>query len=159
MTYRTTTAWALGRTTETAAKTAAKTLGGLPVTLDTAEALRFPAGWLLDLPLPVTLGMHVPGVPGVVRASRSADALAAASEAGEVALDVEEWRALVAGTEADRVWPRDLVLICERKRAEPAWRLTGEEALDGAQPDPDEQWSLERALARLGVELVSLELE
>lgn len=113
----------------------------------------FPARWLADLPAPPSIGVHVPGVEGVVRFALGGDG--AADEQGAV-FGVEEWRALVAGVEADRVWPADLRGFCARKRAEPAWRLEAGEALAGVRPDPSERWSLRRVLARLGAELVSL---
>jgi hypothetical protein len=76
----------------------------------------------------------------------------------DVVFDAEEWVALVVATEADRVWAADFRTFCERKRAEPAWRLELPEALAGGQPDPAERWDLGRVLRRLAADVLSVEL-
>src|SRR5262245_42698495 len=105
---------------------------GLPARLAWGEALSFPASWILDLPRAVELVLHVPGIPGVVRAGRSRAVLDAARAAGEIAFDAVEWRALVAGAQADRVWALDFRGFCEPKRGEPEWSLSEADALAGA---------------------------
>lgn len=119
------------------------------------EVLSLPAILLARLPAPPRLGLHVAGVPGVVRV----DPLGMeGSEPDDVVFDADEWAALVVAAEADRVWPADLRAFCERKRAEPAWRLELSEALAGAQPDRGERWDLGRVLRRLAASVLSIEL-
>ncbi len=123
-----------------------------------ADALELPAGLLPDLPAPPSLGLHVPGVPGVVRVELDQERARAARAEGELVIDEGEWRALVLGAEADRAWSADLVGFCRRKQSEPSWRIEEETALAGAQPDPSEVWSAARVLDRLGAEVLSIEL-
>ena len=142
-----------------AAIQAAKVLTrGLVRPLRFAEALELPAALLAALPVAPSLGLHVAGVPGVVRVELDAERAEAARAEGELVFDAGEWRALVLGAEADRAWSRDLVAFCQRKRSEPAWRIEQETALAGAQPDPREQWSAARVLERLGADVLSIEL-
>jgi hypothetical protein len=131
----------------------------LPQRIAWSEALQFPAGWVLDLPRAVELALHVPGVLGVVRASRTKDVLVGAYAAGEIAFDAAEWRAIVEGVQSDRIWPQDFRAFCERKRDEPELSLTAEIALAGAQPDRGEQWTLARVLRRIGAEVIAIDVE
>lgn len=112
-------------------------------------ALGLPAHVLGSLPRPLALSGSVFGQR--IR-------FAGEREAGVACFDADEWAALVTAAEADRVWASDLAAFCRRKREEPAWRLTLEEALAGAQPDPDERWSVRRVLERLGMELHEVQL-
>lgn len=130
----------------------AKPLAGRLLSPLAAEVLRFPARYLLELPLAPALALHVPGLDAAVRISIDGDA-----DEGELALDPDEWRALVVGVEADRVWPRDLAALLRRKASEPAYRVGALDALAGAQPDPRETWDLASVLDRLGAELLSVE--
>ena len=132
---------------------AAKRLSGRPLPVWGAEVLSMPARLLLELPLSPSLALHVPGVEGIVRVSADGEA-----DEGDLGFDLDEWRALVLGVEADRVWPLDLTAFCRRKAAEPAYRLEPVDALAGGQPDPRETWDLATVLDRLGVELLGVEM-
>lgn len=123
------------------------------------EALSLSARQLAALPLPPRLGLHVPGVPGIVRVELDPAEAGASRAEGELVLDRGEWRALVLGAEADRLWPSDLAALCRRKVSDPSFRIDVESALAGAQPDPRESWSVARVLSRVGAELLSIELE
>jgi hypothetical protein len=129
-----------------------------PIALRYSEALALPAALLPDLPVVPTLGLHVPSVPGIVRVALDEARAELARQEGEVVIDADEWRAIVQGAEADRLWPAQLAAFCARKRAEPAWRIEPEIALAGAQPDPNEQWSARRVLQRIGAEVLSIDL-
>lgn len=143
--------------TEPGVSPSARALGGpRPLPPRVSGALELPARLLFELPLAPSLGLHVPGVEGVVRVSRAAEE--SEDDTSGPSLDAEEWVALVLGAEADRVWPRDLVGLLARKAADPSFRLIPEITLEGAQPDPEERWSLRRLLDRIGAELLSIEL-
>lgn len=134
----------------------AKTLGSLPppaVTGPVAEVCSLPARWLFDLPEPVELALHVPGIPEVVRIDLDGER----EEDESLWLDADEWVALAVGAEADRAWAPDLRAWLERKQAEPSFRLSAELTLAGAQPDRDETWSVGRVLRRLGATLLSVD--
>lgn len=120
------------------------------------EALELPAEVLGSLPLTPRLTLHVGGVPGLVVIDL--EPASAPTSEGELRFDAAEWRAIVVAASADRVWPMDFVSFCRRKRDEPAWRIEEETALAGAQPDPRERWSARRVLARIGAELVSIDV-
>jgi hypothetical protein len=128
-----------------------------PLSLRFGEALALPAAVLPDLPVPPAIGLHIPSVPGIVRLAL--DPQKAEPRDGELVIDAGEWRAIVAGAEADRLWPASFVAFCARKRDEPSWRIEAEIALAGAQPDPNECWSVSRVLRRIGAEVVSIDLE
>lgn len=130
----------------------AKPLSGRPLPMWAAEVGQLPARVLLELPAPPVLGLHVPGVDGVLRVSVDGE-----GEPGEIGLDRDEWHALVVGVEADRVWPRDLVAMLRRKATEPTYRLDLLDALAGGQPDPEESWDLAAVLDRLDAALLSVE--
>ncbi len=138
----------------------AKPVGGLLPRLGAVDAgleaavRELPAAILLELPRPVCLGLHVPGVPGVIRVGADPSA----ADEGELTLAPDEWAALVAGAEADRVWPAHLRAALAQKRAEPATRLDREWALAGAQPDPAERWTAGQVLERVGATLLSIDL-
>ena len=119
------------------------------------EALALPAILLARLPAPPRLGLHVPGLTGVVRVDPIGED--DDGDPDDVVFDADEWAALVVATEADRVWPADFRTFCGRKRAEPEWRLELPEALAGGQPDRRESWDLGRVLRRLGANVLSLE--
>lgn len=121
------------------------------------EALDLPGALLPELPLPPTLALRVPGVAGLVRVVPAA--AEGSSSAAEVVLDADEWRAVVLGAEADRLFSAGFTALCARKRSEPRWRIGPEVALDGARPDPRERWSAARVLERIGAEVISIELE
>ncbi len=129
-----------------------KILAGRPQPTWAQDVLDLPARVLLDLPVPPRLGLHVLGVEGVVRIGGDIRPDA------EVGFDREEWRALVVATEADRVWPHDFTRFCQLKAAG-SHPLGLTEALAGAQPDLQEEWSLRAVLERLGVELLSIDLD
>lgn len=123
-----------------------------------AEALDLPARWLGSLPLAPSLALHVPKVPGVVRVEFDPALARAARRGADIVLDAHEWRALVLGVEADRLWPADLAALCSRKRSEPAWRIEPEAALAGAQPVSCEPWTVRQVLERADAHVLSIEL-
>ncbi len=127
-----------------------------PIALHNAEALELPADLLAELPLPPKLALHVPGVPGIVRVLLDAEG---EGEPGALTFDAEEWRAIVLGAQADRLWPSTFVALCARKRDEPAWRIDAEMALAGAQPDPRQRFSVARVLSRLGAQVLAIEVD
>lgn len=139
----------------------AKTLGpifpepGLDHPEATAEVGEMPARWLFSLPQAVELSLHVPGVAGVVRVNLDGESTDDDTD-GSVWLDGDEWIALVVGVEADRVWDLDLRGWLERKRTDPAFRLCPELTLAGAQPDPEESWTVARVLDRVGASLLGV---
>jgi hypothetical protein len=117
-----------------------------------AELLAFEALRVHELPLPVTLVLFLPGFGriGVGPAAR---------EDCDLHFDAAEWRALVEGVRADRVWPRELCGFAARKLADEAFRITAAEALAGAQPDPDGgAWTVAQVVDRLGAGLVEVQL-
>jgi hypothetical protein len=147
--------------------------------------LALPALALADLPEPITLHLHVPGAPGSVvfttqRIPCSDPCNTAAGTARTAALnatssahshvrphadavravltfDRDELRALVLGVEADRIWHREFLGFCFEKWRAPAFRLTAELALGGANRDCQASWSCERFLQRLQARLCSVE--
>jgi len=127
---------------------AGKVIAGRPLPAWCADVLSFPACLLFELPSAPALGLHVPGVEGIVRVGAE----------GAVSFDGPEWINLVIATEADRVWPLDFTALCQKKAAAGAL-LTAEDVLDGAQPDRAERWSVGEVLDRLGVELLSVDLD
>lgn len=140
---------------ESAARRGAKVLTRALRPLRWSEALELPGRWIAELPCPPALALRVPGVPGLVRVDVAGRCPA---RPDEVVLDAEEWRSVVLGVEADRLWRADFVGLCARKRSDPSWRIGAEVALAGAQPDPEERWSTARVLARLEAEVLEIEL-
>ena len=126
---------------------AGKRLSGRPQPLFGAEVLALPASMLFELPDPPRLGLHVPGVEGIVRVGESA----------AISFDEAEWNVLVCATEADRVWPRDFALFC-RLKADSGNPLEAVDALAGAQPDPTVSWTVGDVLERVGATLLSVDL-
>ena len=130
-----------------------------------APLLNLPAELVPDLPLPVTLWLAIEGAPARVqlttrprRSSEDTDVECPDRSLADVIMfDREEFRALVRAVEADRIWRKDLLGLCFDKWRRPDHRLTAEDALAGANPDP-QHWSLERVLTRLGATLERLEL-
>ncbi len=102
--------------------------------------------------------LRVGGLSCLVRLDSAIGSTRSAS-GDQVVLDADEWRAIVLGAEADRLWSRDFAGLCARKRSDPSWRIDAEVALAGAQPDERERWSAARVLERVGAEVVAIELE
>jgi hypothetical protein len=139
-------------------------------TLRWTEALELPGAVLPELPLPPTIDVRVAGISGVVRLdtgarSACAEGLGGQRERGErgqdarVQIEAEEWRAIVLGAEADRLFARDFLALCARKRSDPTWRIDLESTLAGARPDANERWSAWRILDRIGARVVAIHLE
>ena len=81
------------------------------------------------------------------------------SSDGRLTLDSLEWKALVAGVEAERFLPEDLRTFCQRRREMPEARLDLETTLDGAVADARERaLSVGQTLERLGVTLLTVSL-
>jgi hypothetical protein len=118
-----------------------------------SEALDLPAELLGALPLPPRILVHVPSVPSLVVIH-----LDIPERIGDVAIDAGEWLAIVRGAEADRMWSADFATLCLRKLAEPSFRIDGETALHGAQPDPGVRWTARAVLERIGAEVISIDL-
>jgi hypothetical protein len=117
------------------------------------EALELPADLLGALPRPPRIALWAAGVSETV-------VVALDGSAGEgIVLGPDEWRAIVSGACADRLWPADFVALCRRKSSDPAWRIDEETALAGAQPDPRERWSARRVLDRIGAFVLSIDVE
>ncbi len=127
-----------------------------PRALRFGEALSVPARDLAELPLPPSLVLRAAGLERLVRVELGASAPEPSE--GELVLDADEWRAIGLGAEADRLWPADLAALLRRKASDPSFRITGEVALAGAQPDPAEAWSAAQVLERIGAEVVAVEL-
>lgn len=119
------------------------------------EALGLPARSLPELPLPPALVLHAGGLCVRVQLGEGGGAARLPSD---LVLDAAEWRAIAAGAEADRLWPADFAALCARKRSDPAFRITEEVALAGAQPDPREVWPVARVLERIGARVLAIEL-
>jgi hypothetical protein len=122
------------------------------------EALALPARLLGELPLAPSMGVHVRGVPGVVRIELDPARAEIARSEGEITIDADEWRAISFGAEADRLWPADFAALCARKQSEPSFRIEPEMALAGAQIDPDRVWNAQRVLERIGADVLSIDL-
>ncbi len=136
----------------------AKVLSRADRPLRWAEALELPGTLIADLPCPPALSLRVGGLSCLVRLDSAIGSTRSAS-GDQVVLDADEWRAIVLGAEADRLWSRDFAGLCARKRSDPSWRIDAEVALAGAQPDERERWSAARVLERVGAEVVAIELE
>jgi hypothetical protein len=121
-----------------------------------AEIAAFPASLLPDLPEPLSIWLAIEGAPVPVQLTTSVLTSPQQSLAAAIVFDAEELRALVAGIEADRIWRKELLAICFDKWRRPEYRLTRDDALAGANPDPG-HWSLERVLARVGAVLARVE--
>lgn len=123
------------------------------------ELLELPAKLVPDLPLAFTLTLEIEGAPALVQLSTELHLDGGDSLADVIVFDREELRALIVGTQADRIWRKDLLGVCFDKWRKPDHRLTLEAALAGANPDVAEAGgSLGRVLERLGATVVSIEL-
>jgi hypothetical protein len=133
------------------------------------ELNALPAVDLVSLPVPVTLWLRVEGAPATVQLTTAAgESLAAAgarlqtaqpahSLSDRIVFERDELRALVIAAEADRFWRKQLLATCFDKWRRPDHRLTLDDALAGANPDP-QGWPLARVLARLGAVVERVEL-
>ncbi len=121
------------------------------------EVRAFPAQLLAALPRPTTLRLQIPGFDRVVTIATSVELASMEREAGALVFDAMEWSALVAATEADRLWPTDLREICGRKMKTPSFTLDLECALGGARIGASPGWSMGRVLDRVGAQLLSVE--
>jgi hypothetical protein len=74
-----------------------------------------------------------------------------------ITFDRDELRALVLGVEADRIWHREFLGFCFEKWRAPAFRVSSEAALGGANPDPQIAWSSASFLRRLQARLTAVE--
>jgi hypothetical protein len=74
-----------------------------------------------------------------------------------ITFDRDELRALVLGVEADRIWHREFLGFCFEKWRAPAFRVSSETALGGANPDPQIAWSTASFLRRLQARLTAVE--
>jgi hypothetical protein len=74
-----------------------------------------------------------------------------------ITFDRDELRALVLGVEADRIWHREFLGFCFEKWRAPAFRVSVEQALGGANRDCEVAWSCARFLRRLQAQLSAVE--
>jgi hypothetical protein len=126
-------------------------LGAAPVQslgrgLAVAEVLQFPAGLLMQLPLPATLAALAP------HAAAGPITIATHPACAPATFGAYEWLAMVVAAENDRAWPHNLAEWCERKRRVPSWQLTRAEAL-GAVFVEHAGWPVDRVLRQLGAHL------
>jgi len=97
---------------------------------DLGGALRLTLAELAELPAPWTVRLRGDGGEVVWTTSRAEHQRA--RDTGVPAFVGRELAALDVGARADRLTPQDLARWCERKRAEPTWRLSARGALAGA---------------------------
>lgn len=115
---------------------------------------------LPELPLPVTLWLDVPGAPVQVLLTTAPIAHDEPVLADHVVFDRDELCALIAGAQSDRLWRRDLLGFCFEKWRSPRLRISRQDALMDANPNPreDEAWTFAQVLSRLGATLTRVEL-
>jgi len=113
------------------------------------EVLGLPALLLCELPLPSALLCRThAGGHAVLASSSAAPVVAAPAFVGP------ELSALLIATEHDRANWAVLGDWCERKAADPLWRLTSLEALGGfGYPPAPRNWTWARVLRALGLQL------
>ena len=75
-----------------------------------------------------------------------------------ILFDGPEVGALAAGVDADRAWPSDLVRWATHKLEDPEHRITLEDVLAGATMTGARAFTVGDMLARLGLELVRIEI-
>lgn len=132
------------------------------------ELNALPAVDLACLPVPVTLWLRVEGAPAAVQITTAATSVPgtgapmrtpqpAASLSDLILFERDELRALAIAAEADRFWRKQFLAVCFDKWRRPDHRLTVDDALAGANPDP-QGWPLARVLARLGAVVERVEL-
>lgn len=120
------------------------------------ELLGFPADLFADLPCETRLHLELADFADeIVFASVE---IPTPDTAGGIAFDGPEIRALVAGVDADRVWPEDFRHWVNEKQASPEHRVTLSEALAGAIRTEVRAPSLGEVLERLGLRLVRVEV-
>lgn len=127
------------------------------------DVLEFPAYLLAQKPmLPTTLRCQLFGKDFVITTSRQAWERARFD--GLVAFTGAELEAMALAAATDRAWPGTLFGWLERKRSDPAWYLTKNEALGEYNPtrwmaSKHAPWTIGRVFARLGVSLLGVEME
>ncbi len=127
----------------------------------TAELEALSAHGLGSLPAAFTVRMRA--VDGTVfHLSTSAAERDALAESGTIALDPDEWEALVVAVEADRAWPADLVQALRARGVTGRFSVDG--LLDGvtyerATCDVPAALSIGRVLARVGARIEDVWLE
>lgn len=116
--------------------------------------LRFPARHVRGLPVETRFTLQLDGTKQkiVISSSEVADPTAAG-----VVFDGIEFAVLVEGVESDRIWPADVAEWTRRKRVDPCYRVTREEALGDVSPTRGRALDLGRVLTRLGLTLESVE--
>lgn len=116
------------------------------------EVLTFPAGLLALLDVPTTLVLDVRGVDGPITVGTHAGCTSATFGPGE-------WRTLISAAHSERAWPAQMLAWCERKRRDPRWRLTEDEATGSVVELEAQQWTVSRTLKRLGAKLRAVVVE
>lgn len=120
----------------------------------TDAILTFPARYVRGLPVEARFTLQLDGTKYkvVISSSEVADPAAAG-----VLFDGIEFGVLVEGVESDRIWPADVAEWTRRKRIDPCYRVTREEALGDVSPMRGRPLDLGRVLTRLGLTLESVE--
>ena len=144
-------------------------VSGGAVDVATAEAAKFPAALLADLPRGFALRLRaLPLAPGgaecefVVVTSKAR--YAAARAEGIPAFTGAEWRAMESAAEQGRALRSDLWEWIDAKRKSGSWTLTPERAFDAAfghLPSISRRpqgWTVREVCERLRVEIVALEM-
>lgn len=117
--------------------------------------LLFPARYIRDLPVETRFVLQLDGTKQKVIVSSSE--VADPGEAG-VLFDGIELSVLVEGAESGRVWPADVAEWVRRKRVDPRYRVTRDEALGEVASRRARPLDLGRVLGQLGLTLESVEV-
>lgn len=117
--------------------------------------LLFPARYVRGLPLETRFVLQLVGTKQeiVISSSEVADP----AEAG-VLFDGIELGVLVEGAESGRVWPADIAEWLRRKRVDPRFRVTRDEALGDVTAVRGRPMDLGRVFSHLGLTLESVEV-
>lgn len=128
------------------------------------EVLAFPAEYLRDVPVPLTVQLRAAGLGAgsiAVVSRRLQNAAGPRPDETDVVFDGDELRAIAVGVQSERLRPADFRAFCLRKRVDPSFRLTEELALDGARAEPtrpgNPPWSLARVLQWLELDVMALQ--
>lgn len=120
-----------------------------------------PARLVSGMPVPVSLQLRVPGAPVAVVLWSGAQQLREVTPvlADMIVFDGSELEAMVSAVEADRLWHSDFLGLCFEKWRRPDVPVRAAELLAGANAEADAGWTLGRVLARLGIEVETIELD
>jgi hypothetical protein len=133
-------------------------VGALPEqSLAIREVLGFPAALFCGLPLHTVLRCSLRHDGRRLVVASSTGTPPSNEDVQAPAFVGSEWDAMVLAAERERGTYLTVAQWCERKLAEPKWRLTRLAAIDGAQVGMAPlHWSIGRVLHALGLELVEV---